>query len=386
MALVDCETGEVIDTYTSLNHQRMLGTDVISRINASNNGKSDVLKQIIEKDLWSGIYKLVQGNNVILSKVIMVGNPTMIHLLMDYPCYTLGKYPFINEHKNKIQCKLKDCIKKSDSSKYKDIPTLILPALSAFVGADVIADVFMKSDFIDEKNFLMVDLGTNGEIVLGYKSKLLATSTAAGPAFEGGNISCGMASVPGSICQAKIKNRKMLVRTIKGYMPPIGICGTGLISVIAELRKNGILNEEGLLQYPFEKCGYPLWTFENGEKILLTQKDIREFQMAKSAIRVGIEILIEELGCDINEIQKVYIAGGFGNAMDVNDLVLTGIIPVELKNRIEIIGNGALQGCIKVGMDQKWQDKLDKICEKANVVFLAKKDVFQNKYFRHMNF
>lgn len=462
MALVDEETGEIIDTYTSLNHQRKYGADVISRIKAANDGKAEELKQLIEDDLWRGISRLItseyktegkkeektniekengMGNrNIELSNVIVAGNTTMIHLLMGYSCLSLGKHPFHSEYLEKIECKLEKCFTlcmkqnvlekeiavKSDNleknhftydekrmwNEYKKIPVTILPGISAFVGGDIVAGILICPGFETEENCLLVDLGTNGEIVLGNRNKILVTSTAAGPAFEGGNITNGTACIPGSIDKVKIQNQKAVVKTIKGEMPPIGICGTGLVSVMVQLKRSKLMNSNGNLKYPYSEKGFPLWSQSNAEKIAIYQKDIREFQMAKSAIRTGIEILMEEYGCQVNEIKYVYLAGGFGTNLSEDDVLDTGIFPEEWKGRIVPIGNGALQGAIRFGKitslrkkgrgdwnqneeeivkinRNMWREQygnVDNIRKRAKTISLVEHKKFQEKYLEYMNF
>lgn len=402
MALIDEITGEVINTYTSLNHQRKYGADVISRITAANSGKAEELKKLIEEDLWKGIKALVVTEKGInLNKIIIAGNTTMIHLLMGYSCESLGKYPFVSEHLKQIQCTLKECIGRfqnheskinmiSDEeetkvySKYENTPVTILPGISAFVGGDIVADVVACEGFETEEICLLIDLGTNGEMVLGNKDRLLTASAAAGPAFEGGNITCGMASIPGSICQVKIQNQKAIVRTIKSEMPPNGICGTGLVSAMAQLKQNRLINEDGELKQPYYKNGFPLWIFENGEKIALYQKDVREFQMAKAAIRAGIEILMEEYGCIPAEVKSVFIAGGFGRAINIEDILTTGIMPEAFRNKISIIGNGVLQGILSLGTKAVTTKHVETICQRAENVTLSQKESFQKKYVEYM--
>lgn len=402
MALIDEITGEVINTYTSLNHQRKYGADVISRITAANGGKAEELKKTIEEDLWKGIKALVVTEKGInLNKIIIAGNTTMIHLLMGHSCESLGKYPFVSEHLKQIQCTLKECIGRfqnheskinmiSDEeetkiySKYENTPVTILPGISAFVGGDIVADVVACEGFETEEICLLIDLGTNGEMVLGNKDRLLTTSAAAGPAFEGGNITCGIASIPGSICQVKIQNQKAIVRTIKSEMPPNGICGTGLVSAMAQLKQNRLINEDGELKQPYHRNGFPLWIFENGEKIALYQKDVREFQMAKAAIRAGIEILMEEYGCIPTEVKSVFIAGGFGRAINIEDILTTGIMPEVFKDKIGIIGNGVLQGIISLGTKAVTTKHVEMICQRAEDVTLSQKESFQKKYVEYM--
>ncbi len=434
MALVNAETGKVCDAYTSLNHQRKFGADVISRIVAANEGKAEELRQLIEEDLWMGICRLLQTENkffintcikdedreqseTIICGIIISGNTTMIHLLMEYPCQSLGKYPFGSEYLGKIECTLKECIKlKSGGSAldecsmpntdsiykiYEKIPVTILPGISAFVGGDIVADILTCPGFETDAICLLIDLGTNGEMVLGNKDRLLATSTAAGPAFEGGNIICGTASIPGSICRVKIQNQKAVTKTIKDEMPPTGICGTGLVSVIAQLKQNKLMDKQGRLRYPYDKKGYPLWVHENGEKIALYQQDVREFQMAKSAIRAGIEILMEEYGCKAKDISHVYLAGGFGVNLSEEDAVSTGILPGEFRGKTESIGNGALQGAVRFGIEkmknaessdlagirvQKINERIEDIVRKTQNISLAENTKFRKAYLEYLEF
>ena len=378
MAMVNIETGEIIDVYTSVNHQRRYGADVITRITAANAGKSKELKRLIEEDLHKGLAMLTGMGD----KIIIAGNTTMIHLLMGYSCESLGKYPFVSEHLGQIQCTLKECI--GSFEEYENVPVTILPGISTFVGGDIVADVLACEGFETEEVCLLLDLGTNGEMVLGNKHKLLTTSTAVGPAFEGGNITCGAAAIPGSICQVKIQNQRAVVRTMKNKMPPIGICGTGLISAMAQLICNQMVSEDGVLKKPYDEKGISLWTFENGEKIALYQKDIREFQMAKAAIRTGIEMLMEEYGCAVSEVKKVYIAGGFGKVFNVEDMIATAILPKEFRNKINVIGNGVLQGAALYGKNIKTENNINNICQRAENIALSQNDTFKEKYIEYM--
>lgn len=406
MAMVNETTGKVCDTYSCLNHQRQFGADVISRIAAANEGKGEELKQLIEKDLWKGIQKLTQieeekkiaeyeeitetksisdERKIKITKIVIVGNTAMIHMLMGYSCESLGKYPFESDHLSQCESVLKQCIAKSQHSLYEDVPVIILPCISVFVGADVVADMMVCPGFETEEINLLIDLGTNGEMVLGNKDRIVTTSVAAGPAFEGGNIKCGIASVPGAISKVKIENQRAVIKTLQNVMPPVGICGSGLISAIAQLKKNKIMDDNGGLQFPYNQNGFSLWKNEAGDGIALYQKDIREFQMAKAAVRAGIEILMEEFGCTAAQISNVYLAGGLGNGLSVKETVETGILPVEFLGRIEGIGNGALLGAISYGK-QKEKSNRYILNKKIENISLAKKASFQEKYVKAINF
>lgn len=404
MALVEQKSGNVQDTFTSINHQRKFGADVINRILAANDGKAEELKRLVEQDLWKGICKLTLGNgdeagtekNVKkddlieqkyknIEKITIAGNTTMIHLLMGYSCKSLGKYPFASGHLGQIDCALKECISLSNGSVYEKIPVTILPGISAFVGSDIVAGMIACSGFKKRDINLLIDLGTNGEIVLGNEERVLVTSTAAGPAFEGGNIICGTASIPGAISGVKIQNQRAVVRTIKGIMPPVGICGTGLVSAIAGLKENHLIDERGVLRFPYPEHGFPLWIRENGERISIYQKDIREFQMAKAAIRSGIEILMEEFGCQAEEISRIYLAGGFGTELSIKDAVMSGILPKEFLGRTERIGNGALYGAVIYGLEQEEKCKF-LYGIKIRSISLTETEGFREKFMTYLDF
>ena len=426
MVLINEENGEICDIFTTLNHQREYGSDVLSRITAANNGKAELLKNCIENDLWRGIARLIQKENkdlaetslkdnkkvnevvsgVSISRIVIAANTTMIHLLMGYSCYSLGKYPFISNHLGQIECTLKECIGAGMNTeqyleRYANIPVTILPGISAFVGGDIVSGISSCLGFETEEINLLVDLGTNGEMVLGNKDRLLVTSTAAGPAFEGGNILCGVASVPGGICQMKMQNHRPIIKTIQNQLPPLGICGSGLVSAVAQLIRNGIINKEGVLKRPYFEQGFSLWTFENREKIALYQKDIREFQMAKSAVRASIEILMDEYGCNAEKITHVYLAGGLGVNLTEEDAIITEILPEEFKGKTEYIGNGSLKGAIQYGIEKVNKNimqcenagavcntakKVQHIVQKSRYISLAENSKFQEMYLKYMGF
>ena len=375
--MVDKNTGEIVDRYSTLNHQRIYGADVISRILASNQGKSHELKVILEEDLWKGLEQFSKADAKI-SEIIIAGNTTMIYLLMEYSCEKLGKYPFEVREMDRVPSVLSNCMEvplKQENGMgetFAKIPVTIIPGISAYVGGDVVAGILSSEGFESDEISLLVDLGTNGEIALGNKEKIVVTSTAAGPAFEAGKITCGSASVSGSICNVKIQNQRAVVRTINNQYPPIGVCGSGLVSAIAELRKNHLLDKQGLLKEPYLKIGYPLYVFENGEKVALYQKDIREFQMAKSAIRAGIEILMQELGVTEDRISNVYIAGGFGTAILPEDYIISQIVPAEFRDKIHVLGNSALAGAVRLGEDKTVLDNMKKNMRKSKGCFFGR--------------
>lgn len=392
MALVGYESKEILDIYTSLNHQRAFGADVINRIAAASQGKLSELNALIREDLWGGICHLLRlkkedSLSLKFKKMVVAGNTTMMHLLMGHSCETLGHHPFSSEHLAKWSGKLGDCFKEEPLSVYglEEAELMLFPGVSAFVGGDIVAGLQVCKSFEKQELSFLLDLGTNGEMVIGNKDRMFSTSAAAGPAFEGGNITCGTGSIPGAISQVKIQNRRAVVKTIEGSKKVRGICGTGIVSAIAELKLSKLMDREGTLQFPFSRQGFPLWNVPGEEKISLYQQDIRQFQMAKAAIRTGVEQLVEAYGCKYEDIKKVYLAGGFGTKLSVDDAVETGILPEEFRGKVESIGNGALYGAIAYELEEMKKD-LDEFAGRIENIPLAQSEGFQDKYLKYMGF
>nr|MCR4908832.1 ASKHA domain-containing protein [Lachnospiraceae bacterium] len=248
LSLTDTESGEILDTYTAINHQRSLGADVITRIEAAGKGKADKLRELICTDLLRGIQTLLENNPIIpdaLQMIAVAGNTTMLHLLMGYPAEGLGVYPFTPFKTELEDRKLGEVLSaaKDLPGELKEIKTVLLPGNSAFAGADIVSGLFSCGFHESEKICALIDLGTNGEMAIGNKDRLMVTSTAAGPAFEGGNIKWGVGSVRGAIARVHIENGTAEIKTIGDTEKAVGICGTGVIEAAAELLRNKLIDE-----------------------------------------------------------------------------------------------------------------------------------------------
>jgi uncharacterized 2Fe-2S/4Fe-4S cluster protein (DUF4445 family) len=265
----------------------------------------------------------------------------MGHLLLGYSCEGLGRYPYTPVNISTIELPFS----KVFNSDYLEVPVVVMPGISTFVGGDIVAGL-LSCDFDKAtKPCLLLDLGTNGEMALGNKEKLLVTSSAAGPAFEGGNISCGVGSIAGAICNMDIVDGNTSYQTI-GSRPPVGICGTGIIELASELLKTGIIDDTGLLNGQYFDDGFPITGYKQNTEFYFTQRDIRELQMAKAAVRAGTDILIREYGITYDDIDKVYLAGGFGFKLNLLKAVNIGLLPYELYDKIIPVGNSSLGGAI----------------------------------------
>ena len=361
-ALVDADSGQVLDTVTCVNHQRAFGADVISRIQASNDGKKEELQQLVCTDLRNLITDLGEDPETI--PVVIAGNTTMQHLLLGLSCETLGVAPFtpvdISLHEVKNQ--------------------LLLPGISTYVGADIVAGIVATGMDQNEEVCLLIDMGTNGEMAIGNKDKIMVASTAAGPAFEGGNISCGVAGIPGAISRVTITDGTAQCETIGGK-EPVGLCGTGVLEVMYELLKEEIVDETGLMDDEYVDDGFPL-----AGDIVFTDRDIREVQLAKSAIRAGAETLIKEFGVTYDGISKLYLAGGFGQKIDLEKAAGIGILPPELIDRTEAAGNTSLQGAVMAAQDDSVRDRYLRAVAVSEEVSLSESTLFNDLYVQHMFF
>lgn len=389
-SLAELSGTQAADTYTAINHQRAFGADVIARIQAANGGEGEKLRLSIQRDLVHGIQTLLRKNRMEsrqLKRIVIAGNTTMLHLLRGYSCRTLGSYPFTPVNLEQENLSLEQIFPGMFPEEETDgsCRVILLSGISAFAGADITSGLYACQYHCSGTLNLFLDLGTNGEMAVGTKDRILVTSAAAGPALEGGNIKWGTGSVPGAICNVKIHQGKAEIRTIGGKAP-VGICGTGVIETVAELRKAGLLDETGKLAEPYFHQGYPLAENEQGETIAVTQKDIREIQMAKAAIRAGLEVLLLRYGAEYKSIDKVYLAGGFGYFLAPAKAAAVGLLPGELTDRTEAVGNTSLQGAVRLLSSPEDRKLLKEIAEHAEEIPLAADEVFQELYLKYMMF
>ncbi|MDF2513644.1 MAG: hypothetical protein K0S04_3510 [Herbinix sp.] len=383
ISLVNLVTKQIEKTYTTINKQRAYGADVISRMKASMEGRKDELRQSIRKDLLGGIKSLIEEYQLdkdCIHKIIIAGNTTMGHLLLGYSCETLGVYPFTPVNIDRIEVTFSEVF----AEDYLTAQVIILPGISTFVGGDIVAGLLSCGFVKKEKPCLLIDLGTNGEMAIGNKDKILVASTAAGPAFEGGNISCGVGSIAGAICNVRIEEGASF-HTI-GDKPPIGICGTGVIELASELLKAELIDDTGLLCEEYFDTGYILAKDDQGNDITFTQRDIRELQMAKSAIRAGAETLMLRYGVGYDEIDQVYLAGGFGYKVNLEKAIHIGLLPEELDGKIAAIGNSSLSGAIHYLVEEEAPRWTEHIKTVSSEVHLSNDPDFNDLYIEYMAF
>lgn len=386
MQLVNLDSGLVYDTYTTINKQRAYGADVISRIQASNQGKKEELRGSIVKDLREGVTRLFGKNGLghmkrPVEKIAVAGNTTMIHLLMGYSCETLGVFPFTPVNTGTIETDYGSLL----GEDAYEVPVVILPGISTYVGGDISAGLLSCGLDRKEEICVLIDLGTNGEMAIGNRDRILATSTAAGPAFEGGNITWGTGSIEGAICNVAIRDGKAEVTTI-GNKTPAGICGTGVIETTMELLKSGLIDETGLMEEAYFEDGYPLAEDGTGRVICFHQKDVREIQLAKAAVRAGIETLLLRYGVDGGQVKEVYLAGGFGYKMDIEKAMGIGLLPEAFNGKIKAVGNSSLNGALQYLMKKDAPECMKHIMDRACEINLSNDKDFNEIYMESMYF
>ena len=385
--LVNLKTEADCQTAVSVNHQRTYGADVISRIDASNNGKKWEMQRCIRQDLQKLVGELAEKEGIHVAqiqRIVIAGNTTMCHLLRGFSCETLGVAPFLPVDLSWMEGSAADFL----GMKELDTKVVILPGISAFVGADIMAGIAKMNMHRSEGYHLLLDIGTNGEMVLGNCRHMYVTSTSAGPAFEGGNISCGMASIPGVISHVFMEETGKAGFQVIGEtdgenkkQQAIGICGTGMIDLVYELREHQMIDEHGTYSDLYFDTGYEL-----AEKVKFTQNDIRELQMAKAAIRAGVDILVKKAGITFDEVDNCYLAGGFGTKIDIKKAAGIGLIPKELEMKTIPAGNTVLAGTKEVLLGKISKEELEKIQTMADVINLAEENDFEEMYLSYMDF
>lgn len=385
-SLLDLHTGICLDTLTMVNSQRAFGADVISRIQAANDGKKDLLRKSIQSDVQKGISLLLLQNQTAsqrLRHIVIAANTVMLHLFRGYSCKSLSAYPFKAKTLSLEEFAWEEIFGASTELSVSAKITL-LPGIAPFIGADITAGLYACHILSESDPVLFLDLGTNGEMALWKNHQLFVTSTAAGPAFEGGNIKWGTGSIPGAISNVTIENEYPIVQTI-GNKQPAGICGTGAIETTAELLRAGILDQTGKLKDPYFKEGYPLAQTKDASWIVFTNQDVREIQMAKAAIRAGMETLLAHAKTSYEEIGKVFLAGGFGYYLNIEKAAAISLLPKDLLPKTIPAGNTALNGALLYLAEQN-KEALTKIRQSAAEISLANDESFLELYMNYMNF
>lgn len=389
--LIEINSHKVIGVEGRLNLQARYGEDVISRIiRASGNGGLDLLHEAVVKTINELIEKLARENDVALEKIhsiVAAGNTTMSHFLLGLnPCF-IRLEPYVPVADVYPQVFARDIgIRINPNGIMRTIP-----GVASYVGGDIVAGVLSSGIARHEKIGCLIDIGTNGEIAIGNNEWLVCCSASAGPAFEGGGTRCGMRAAKGAIEKVAISNGRMKYWTI-GNKSPIGICGSGLIDCIYELVKNGIIAQNGKFHrdlkdtrltqvddVPQYMIAYPDET-ETGMAIVITQSDIDNLIKSKGAVFAAIKSLIEYVGVSFDQIDKLYVAGGFGNFLDVPKAIAIGLLPDIPEEKIRFIGNSCLTGARMCLLSEACLDRCLKISQSMTNIELSNYQPFTEEY------
>ena len=386
--LMDAENGTVCAIESMMNPQAQYGADVIMRANYALEHGVEALSSCIQTAIDELLHKLAKKKKIQpeeIYQVSIVGNTCMHHLFLGISPGSLVHAPYNPAFSERLTLKAKEY----GLHIHPQAQLLMLPDIAGYVGADTCGClVALRQDLKDEIS-LMIDIGTNGEMVLGNKEKMATCSTAAGPAFEGAKIECGMRGAAGAVDHVAYEDGSWTYTTVD-HQPAIGLCGSGLIDLVAQLYKAGLIDEMGHLEsgqendsifvlVPPEKAG-------NEKGVYLTQKDVREVQLAKAAIAAGIQLLMKELGITEKEIQKIYIAGAFGNYMNPASACAIGLLPPELEHLVEPVGNAAGEGAKIALLNTDELEATDRLVRGIRFLELAASAEFQDTFVDELAF
>lgn len=392
--LIELSSGKVLAWTGEENAQSAYGGDVISRIQAAADGGLSTLSALIQAQLWRMAEELcgqaeIGGNQI--SSIAVAANPTMCHLLAGLPPDSLGRAPF------KPVSRFGTCINAGALGLPFDGEVYIAPSVSGFVGGDITAG--MLATELDRRDGLTVlmDVGTNGEMVLGAGSHFISCSTAAGPVFEGAHLRCGMTAAAGVVSAAEWRDGGLRLEVI-GDMKPSGICGSGFLDAAAMLLKLGIVDETGRMLSPAKSSCLPeavsarlflldgVPAFRLTEEICVTQADIRKLQLGKGAIAAGLQVLMDACGICAEDIQELLLAGGFGSRLRPESAARLGLIPRELLPVARAVGNAALLGAGKSLVSLAARERLTGFQAHTEYLELSSLPAFNNTYMEAMLF
>lgn len=394
--LLDGATGERLGTVSAPNAQRSFGADVISRIQASMEYGLNRLRDAIVSQINMMLIQLKAqtGRTEGIHMLAVAGNTVMCHLFCGLSPESIGVAPFtplslFGEVYEAETLGIANCEK-----------VYVIPSVAGYVGGDIVSDlaaVQMHSSKLakeGEKETLLLDIGTNGEMVLGKSGKFVCCATAAGPAFEGAEIAMGMPAATGAISKVWLEDGKICCSTIDDAKA-IGICGSGLIDALAVFLETGLLDETGLMADEDEVedafAGY-LGEDEDGtcvwltDEVKVTQADVRKLQLAKASIAAGIQILLEERGLAVTEVEQVILAGGFGSFLNKKSAAAIGLIPAELEQVTVSVGNAAGEGAVSAALSEDARQELGSLQQEMRYVELSTHKKFSDAYMAEMFF
>ena len=398
-SLLDIGSARELAVASRLNPQSAYGADVVSRINHTLTEKNgaEIMQQAVVGSFNEIIAELCQKSGVNpenIYEIMVVGNTAMEHLFLRLPAGALATSPYVGVYQGSISLPAK----KLGLAVNHDAVLRVGPLISGFVGGDTVAGILTTNQHHERALRLFVDIGTNGEIVVGNREGIWCASAAAGPAFEGANIHFGMRAEPGAIDKIKITDRVQY--TTVSEKPARGICGTGLVEGISELLRCGIIGEDGRLKSGDDLIGLPKEILtrlqeEKGERrfvlapetgIAIFQKDIRQLQLAKAAIAAGIQVLLAKIPVSLSELDEILLAGAFGSYIDPEAALRLGLLPPVPLEKIRFVGNTALTGSKMMLLSMEMKDEAENIPVVCRYVELFHEKGFMDLFVDNLSF
>ena len=387
--LIDLTNGNLVDVASTYNSQIRFGDDVITRIvHATEHNKLKELNDAVITDinlLLSIIRKAHRINIDSIDCFVVAGNTTMMHLFLALDPSAIREEPYIPTANNFPLAFAGELGIKANP----DIPIYSFPCVASYVGGDIVSGVLATQLHKKQELSMFIDIGTNGEIVLGNSDLLVAAACSAGPCFEGSGIKHGMRATDGAIEGVKINHETLEVelKIIGENIKPTGICGSGMIDAIAEMFFAGIIDRKGKLQKDVsgrvrdgeDGLEFVVYSGE-GRDIVLTESDIENIIRAKAAIYAGFSTLLKEVGYTFDDIQKVYIAGGFGKFLDIEKAIIIGMLPELPMERFQYMGNTSVTGAYLCILSRKLRAEAEELAKKITYIELSVSHSFMNEY------
>ena len=386
IVLLDLDSGIFIDSITFYNPQTIYGADIIHRIVfAQKNNGAEILQKKVLEELNQSISSLCMKNNLSyneIKSVVLSGNTTMVHLFLGLPSKfiretpyspVMQKFPILNS------ILFIDILKKGK--------LFVIPCVANYLGGDLISGIISCDLHKKDEINILLDIGTNGEIIIGNKDWLIGCACSAGPAFEGMGLNCGVRFKQGAISEVSYENNKFIYE-IAGNSKPCGISGTGIISLIKHLKEQNFIDNRGKFTEKVKdkinlRKAFILFKKEetlNNELIYVDETDIDNILRAKAAIYSGISLLLKKLSLDISEIDKLYIAGGIGNSLNINNALEIGLFPRMRKDKIIFIGNSSLTGAIKFLLSEEIRDETNDLFPKVTYIDLSNESSYMDEF------
>lgn len=391
VSLIELSTGAVRAEEGFVNPQKAFGLDVLSRIHYDmehTNGVLELRRVIVER-LQKAAEEMVKRANVALDaiyEVVVGANATMLHALLGIPLKNLGTAPYSSVFTQPLTVLAKEL----GFSLHDQTRLYCIPSVSTFIGGDIVSGVLASQLDRAEDTALLVDIGTNGEIVLSQKGRMYSCSCAAGPALEGMNISCGMRAEPGAVEHVTLGDEGVQLQTISN-LPPVGLCGSGLLEAISQVVEKGIVGKTGRIAsesalVDTDADGKRRVVLDGERNIYLTQSDIRQVQFCKGAILSGILTLMQRLGLEDREIDRVIVAGQFGKHLNPESLTGAGLIPASLKERISYIGNSSMMGAHLCLLNQNERRRAEEVAKNIEYIELSVSPGYEKLFTKCLQF